>query len=138
MPEHENLSNLSSLTADAQSRRRRMAFIGLPANLVIVLSLAVLWFKSQLTLQELAMLALPMFLVVNGALWLGSRRSGQRMKVRRQTQIFFVVGGAAAIMAILDLTGGDYGSAVITGTISISMVGLGVIANRKKNPRVDV
>ena len=82
-------------------------------NLTLVILLFWLWYQGTFTVQGIAILALALALIVNSGLWLGWRLAQMSIESHRSLKplLFFAIGGFAAILAIVDLSSKDYGSA---------------------------
>ena len=134
MTENPNPSHVNKTNTDEQGRRTRIIWVGSIANLTLIMLFIELWFQRDLTVQLLLILALPLLLVVNGALWLGSRVGRWRTNRRFQSRLCFASGGLAGADAIFEAATGDRGSAetLLIGCVAIITLGVLVMRNKVK------
>ena len=131
MTQQPRSSDMNERAVDEQGRRKRVLWLCSIANLTLIILLTALWFQTDLTVQVIFILAIPLILVVNGAVWLGSRLGRDR---ELGPLVCFAAGGLAGADAIVEIATKDYASAgaPLIGCVAIVVLGVLAIRNNAK------
>jgi hypothetical protein len=134
MVEDLNSPGINKPSVDGEAIRKRLAWQFALVNVATIILMPVLSLQRGFTTQITIILTAGVLLVVNGALWLGLRirRVGQRTNRGIKPRLFFVIGAFAALVAVVEITSNDYGSAALLLLGCVSMIWLGLIARRNK------
>jgi hypothetical protein len=98
----QNQSDMNNPNAEERGRRMRIIWLSSIANLTLIVVLTGLWLQGAFIAQHMIILALAVFLIVNGALWLGWRIDRARRRANRPLKpLFLLVIGGLAIQAVL-------------------------------------
>jgi hypothetical protein len=116
-----------------EDRRKRVVWLCSIANLTLVTLLIALWLKNFLTVEEVFIVAVPIILFVNGAVWFGLRLAARKNR-SVGVLICFVAGAFGGADAIFEIASKDYTSAgsALTGCVLVVALGIVVMRNNAK------
>jgi peptidoglycan/LPS O-acetylase OafA/YrhL len=128
---NEELSTAEPNDLDDRARRQLVWSVVL-VNLIALALMPGLSIEKGFSVPITVGLTGFVVVICNGALWLGWRNYQARLKAKRPLKplLFFALAVLGAVSAILDLTSGEYGSAVFGIGCCVSMLGLGLIIGR--------